>query len=77
MTFVAFAPLRCCRTFGLSPIVRTLSVAALQPTGNVNGLQIEIYGVKRAAKYSRYPSRRWLVEIPVLEYVRYEGQSVI
>ncbi len=44
---------------------------------NVNGLQIEIYGVKRVARYSGYPSRRCLVEIPILKSVRYERQSVI
>ena len=43
------------------------------PMKNINSLHIEIYGVKRVARYSGYPSRRWLVEIPVLKSVRYEG----
>ena len=48
-----------------------------RPLKSVNRLQIEIYGVKRVARYSGYPSPRCLVEIPILRSVRYEGQSVI
>jgi len=47
------------------------------PMKNINRLQIEIYGVKRIARYSGYPYCSCLVEIPILKSVRYEGQSVM
>jgi len=42
---------------------------------NINRLQIEIYGLKRVARYSAF--RRCLVENAILKSMRYEKQSVI
>jgi len=43
------------------------------PMENINRLQSEIYGFKRVARYSGYPSCSCLVEIPILRSVLYEG----
>lgn len=47
------------------------------PMKNINKLQIEIYGVKRIARYSGYPSCSCFVEIPILKSMHYEEWSVI
>jgi len=53
------------------------TACAMRNNDGVNSLQIEIYGVKGVVRYSGYPSRRCLVEIPILKSMHYEGQSVI
>ncbi len=46
------------------------------PMKNINSLQIEIYWVKRNTRYSDTPCGCF-VEIPIINSMRYEGQSVI
>jgi len=43
---------------------------------NINSLQIEICEVKRITRYSDTPCGCF-IEIPIINSVRYEGQSVI
>lgn len=53
------------------------TAGARRNNDGVNSLQIEIQGLKGVVRYSGYPSRRCLAEIPILKSRHCEGQSVI